>query len=272
VPAPTLTPQLFAILRAVVEERTGLHYDHDNQDLFAERVFTRVHDRGFDSPLDYYYHLRYDDADGAEMQRLADALVVNETYFFRELDQLEVAADLLAERARAGKGQVRAWSAACATGEEPLSLAMLLDARGALDRVELVASDISTRALERARSGRYGPRSIRSAPPRALERWIERDGATIIVRPELVARIRWLRWNLVDPPAHPALGPFDVILCRNALIYFTDERVAKVVEGLVQRLLPGGALFVGVSESLMRLRTTLSCEERGGIFYYRRPA
>lgn len=268
-----LSPQVFSLLAGLVEERTGLHHGLDRRDLFAERVSTRAVERGLDTLLDYYYVLRYDDPDGAEMQHLVEALVVHETYLLRELDQLEVAADLLAERARAA-GSARAWSAACATGEEPLSLAMLLDARGVLDRVELVASDVSGRALARAQEGRYGPRALRAPPPPPLERWVDRwverrpDG--LVVRRELIDRVRWRRVNLLDGAARRALGAFDVVLCRNVLIYFADDAARRVVQGIVEQLAPGGALFVGVSESLVRLRLPLECVERGGVFHYRR--
>ncbi|MCO5166345.1 MAG: protein-glutamate O-methyltransferase CheR [Planctomycetes bacterium] len=263
-----LTPPVFSILSALVEERTGLHHGLDKRDLLAERASSRALERGLDSLLDYYYLLRYDDPDGGELQQLVEALVVQETFLFRELDQLEVAADLLAERARAAGG-ARAWSAACATGEEPLSLAMLLAARGALDRVELVATDVSERALARAREGRYGPRALRAAPPRALDPWVERAGDRLVVRRELIERVRWGRLNLLDAEGRRALGRFDVILCRNVLIYFADATARGVVQGLVDRLAPDGALFVGVSESLLRLRLPLECVERGGVFYYR---
>lgn len=268
-PPLDLPPAVFAILAGLIEERTGLHHAVDKRDLLAERATARALERGLDSLLDYYYLLRYDDEEGHELQRLVESLVVQETYFFRELDQLEVAADLLAERARA-QGRARVWSAACASGEEPLSLAMLLAERGALDRVELVASDISARSLERARQGRFGARALRAPPPRrVLDPWVTREGEGLVVRRDLVDRIDWRIVNLLDPPPPSTLGGFDVIMCRNVLIYFTDDTVRRVVDELSARLVPGGALFAGVSESLLRLGGSLQWAERGGVYYYR---
>lgn len=268
-PPLDLPPAVFAILAGLIEERTGLHHGLDKRDLLAERATARALDRGLDSLLDYYYLLRYDDEEGHELQRLVESLVVQETYFFRELDQLEVAADLLAERARE-QGRARAWSAACASGEEPLSLAMLLAERGVLDRVELVASDISARSLDRARQGRFGVRALRGPPPRhVMDPWVTREADRLVVRPELVARIDWRIVNLLAPPPLATLGGFDAIMCRNVLIYFTDETVRRVVDDLAARLVPGGALFAGVSESLLRLGSSLQWAERAGVYFYR---
>jgi chemotaxis protein methyltransferase CheR len=167
----------------------------------------------------------------------------------------------------------RIWSAACATGEEPLTLAMLLTERGILAGVELVASDISARALQRAQRGVHSPRSVRDgAPPELAARFLRRapDGT---VRPDsgLAEAIRWRQVNLADPAQVASVGPADVILCRNVLIYFRDETAVQVVSRLEGALPPGGVLLVGVSESLLRFGTGLICEEHGNVFLYRKP-
>jgi chemotaxis protein methyltransferase CheR len=166
----------------------------------------------------------------------------------------------------------RVWCAACSTGEEPLSLAMLLDQHGILPKVELVATDISTAALARARAGRHSRRSLRHVPSPALaHKWLSVEDSGITVLPELSQAIDWRHVNLFDTEAVAALGRFDVILCRNVLIYFRDQLVSRVVGSLRERLRDDGALFVGVSESLMRFGNALECEERAGVFLYRKP-
>src|SRR3954447_8337457 len=113
---------VFAILSALVEERAGLHYGSGDQEIFLEKVAVRAAETGFDSLLDYYYYLRYDPGGEAEIEKLIDALVVNETYFFRELQPLRVLVErFVAPAVRAGH-RPRIWSAPCATGEEPLTL------------------------------------------------------------------------------------------------------------------------------------------------------
>lgn len=263
---------MLAILAALVEERTGLHYGLLDRSLLAEKAGARAVEAGFESLLDYYYFLRYDAAAGEELDALIDALVVGETYFFRELPPLQAVAETAAELV-VGGARPRIWSAACATGEEPLTLAMLLDAGGLLGRVDLLASDISLRALRRAGIGRHGPRSVRDGAPRELvERYLRRepDGA-VRVEPRIVEAVQWRRVNLHDDAQVRAVGPVDVVLCRNALIYFRDETAVRVVERLSRVLVPGGVLLVGVSESLLRFGTQLACEERGSVFLYRKP-
>jgi chemotaxis protein methyltransferase CheR len=267
---PKLTPQVFSILSHLVEERSGLHYELADLELIADKVWQRVVERGFDSFLDYYYFLKYDAAGAEELDALIETLTVHETYFFRETDQLQVLVDATLAPAIAAGERPRVWCAACATGEEPLTLAMLLAERGMLGDVQLVASDISQRALARARSGAFGGRSLRALPPHVLGRWLDGTPAQVRVRPALAESIRWERINLVDRPAVSALGQFDVILCRNVLIYFTDDTAARVVDTLGGALRPGGFLLVGVSESLLRFGTSLRCEERGGAFFYQK--
>jgi chemotaxis protein methyltransferase CheR len=274
-----LSPQLFAILSALVEERLGLHYGHEDVRVFSDKLLGAMTDAGFDSPLDYYYSLRYDDPSGAETDALADALVVNETYFFRELDALRVAIPHVIAPAIAKRGRARIWSAGCATGEEPITIAILLQDAGLLQRTDIVASDISGRALSRARNGIYGQRSLRAigaeapADVRALaDRWIVRNEASDapvarVARP-IVDAIDYRRLNLLDPDAVAMLGTFDLILCRNVLIYFKDDTVQRVVSSLCRALVPDGRIVVGASESLLRFGTLLHCEERGGAFFY----
>jgi chemotaxis protein methyltransferase CheR len=271
--ALTLSPQVFTILSALVEERCGLHYDEADRELLAHKVAPRALEAGFESMLDYYYFMRYDPAGPAELDALVNALVVGETYFFREADQLEVlVSEILEPRLRAG-GRPRVWSAACSTGEEPLTLAMMLAGRRLLDDVRIVATDISARSLDRARRGLFGRRSIRSQPPPGYALpYLELAGDEVRVAPGLIERIDWLRVNLMSDQEVAAIPEADVILCRNVLIYFTDDVAHKVVRRLSARLAHGGTLFVGVSESLLRYGTALACEERHGVFFYRKVA
>ena len=268
---PSLSPQLFAIFAALVEESCGLHYGPNDHGLFAAKLEAHAADLGHESLLDYYYRLRYDDPGGAERTRLIEALLVHETFFFRELPALEQLVDShLAEVIRT-RGAARVWSAACATGEEPYTLAMLLDARGLLDRVELVATDVSAPAVARATAGRHGRRALRDGHPAALAaRYLDSTAAGVTVTPRIRQAVRFGVLNLLDTAAIDALGRFDAILCRNVLIYFRDELVVRVTEHLAGALAADGLLAVGVSESLLRFGTVLTCEERGRSFFYRK--
>jgi chemotaxis protein methyltransferase CheR len=265
-----LSPQVFAILSALVEERTGLHYDLRELSLFAERISGRATERGFESLLDYYYFLRYDDAADAELALLVEALVVNETYFFRELSALKVVVNELLPPLLARGTRPRIWCAACSSGEEPLTLAMLLDEAKLLDQVTIIASDISARVLAQAKEGVYRRRSLRSLPPGVLGRWLEGDENGVRVAPHIARAISWRRVNLVDEHEPLELGTFDLIICRNVLIYFRDQTIEKVVERFWRQLEPDGYLAVGASESLLRFKVPFACHEQGGAFFYRK--
>ena len=265
-----LSPPVFAILSALIEERTGIHYSIDDAPLLADKLVPRVAERGLESLLDYYYFLRYDPGADAEFAQLVEALVVNETYFFRELPALKnIAETWVPELLRAGM-RPRIWCAACATGEEPLTLAMLLDAAGCLDAVTLLASDISARALAQAREGVYFRRSLRALPPEAVGRWLTQLPNGMQVERRLTDAIDFRRVNLVEEAQVAALGKFDIVICRNVLIYFSDTTVEAVLASLTRALAPNGRLVVGTSESLLRFESALACEERGGSFYYRK--
>jgi chemotaxis protein methyltransferase CheR len=269
--SPALSAQVFAILGALIEEKTGLHYRPDDRALLADKLAPRLAEAGFETFLDYYYFLRYDAAGAGEIDSLVDALVVGETYLFRENDQLvAMIEEVIAPRVAAGQ-RPRIWSAACATGEEPYSIAMLLASRGLLARTELVASDISPRALARARSGRLGRRALRHDPPRDVSGYFTRlETGELEMNPVIHRAVDFHRVSLIDADAIARLGAFDVILCRNVLIYFDDDTARRVIDGLTAALVPGGTLLVGVSESLLRLGTSLVSEERRGVFMYRR--
>lgn len=263
-----LSSAVFTILSGLIEERLGLYFSAQDAEILAEKASPRALERGFDSLLDYYYYLRYDAGAAEELERLAEALVVNETYIGRELDQLTALVELLLPPLLAERDKVRIWSAACSTGEEPFTLAGMLDDRGLLPRVELWATDISERVLSVAQRGKFSGRSLR-ALPLAASGWLERDGGVASVKPELLRAVRFRKLNLSDRAAVQGMGKMDVVLCRNVLIYFRDSTIKAVVESLASTLNPGGYLLIGASESLLRFGAALRCEEHGGAFFYR---
>lgn len=266
-----MSAQVFTIFSGLLEDRIGLCYSAAERELLGYKLSTRAIEAGFYSLLDYYYHLRYDDPQGIELSALTDTLVINETFFFRELAALERLVEFEVAPRCARKQKPRIWCAASSTGEEPFTLAMLLAERGLLDQVELVATDISQRALARARRGVHGRRSLREGYPAKLAgKYLQIDHDAVRVAPAILSAVRFQGLNLLDETAVTKLGWFDAILCRNVLIYFRDERTQRIIRQLAAVLNPGGVLLVGVSESLLRFGTALVCEERGGSFFYRK--
>jgi chemotaxis protein methyltransferase CheR len=260
------------LLRDLIHERTGLYYENGKSDLLADKLAPLVVERGFNSMLDYYYLLKYDAKAGDEWRRVMDALSVQETYFGREADQVRALVDVIVPEyfSTARATPLRIWSAACATGEEPLSIAMALDEKGWFERapIEIYASDASAAAIARARRGVYRERSFRGLAPQLREKYFTegRDGWR--VAPELQSRVRWSVANLMVESDVARLATASVIFCRNVFIYFSQDSIRRAV-GTFSRLMPTpGYLFVGAAESLLRLTTDFDFQEIGNAFVY----
>lgn len=195
---------------------------------------------------------------------LIEAVAVHETFFFRQredLDAIDWHALLAGARVR-GTSQMRVWVAGCSTGEEAYTLALLaIDALGAQPPVALLATDLSAAALRRAQEGRYGPRAVRNLEARHRERHFAPAGAReISVGAELRALVELRQHNLVAEP--PPEGPFDLILCRNVLIYFDTATVERVVRTLEGALAPGGMLLLGAADRLCQPRAAAAARAR----------
>jgi chemotaxis protein methyltransferase CheR len=200
---------------------------------------------------------------------LVEHAVVGETYFFRHPEQLAALShQLLAQRPL--DRPLRAWSAGCATGEEPYTLAMmLLEAGRAAAEDQILGSDVSSRALEAARAGHYGEWSLRQLAPELRTRFFVPAGRRLAVVPEVRRRVEFRRHNLVRD--RPPLGGFDLILCRNVLVYFTAQTAAAVLTRLADALRPGGWLLVGPLEVALAAPGALDRLEVQGATLLRRP-
>jgi chemotaxis protein methyltransferase CheR len=258
-----------ALLRDLIHERTGLFYDNARLDQLSDRLAPRVTERGFDTFLDYYYLLKYDPASAEEWRAVMDALSVPETYFWREADQLKALVDvIIPDLWRSAGRRVRVWCVPCASGEEPLTLAMMLDQRGALDTVAIEASDASPAALEAARAGAYRERAFRSLAADIRERYFTRDGSRWRIDPALTRQIVWSRVNLLDAAEVMPRARAEIILCRNVFIYFSDSSIRRVVEMFGSAMPTPGYLCVGAAESLLRLTNIFDLEQVGDAFIY----
>lgn len=235
-------------LAAAVERRAGLAIGRDVER--AEVVFDlAAREAGLSKHGLATRALKDPDA----LDALVDALTVGETYLFRDPGQFEflrqeAIPDVLARRGETHP--LRIWSAGCASGEEAWSLAMVL-ARAGLDNAQVHATDVSRPALEKARRALYGPWSFRGSGETLAQPWLERDGNEWRVPANLRGRVEFARHNLAwDPLPSPARGlwGFDVIFCRNVLLYFSEETVERVFRGLHACLAVGGWLFLGASD------------------------
>lgn len=261
-----------AILADLIHDRLGLRYDASQLDQVADRLAPLVVARGLGSFMDYYYILKYSE-DSEEWGRVMDALAINETYFWREIDQLRAVVEHIVPEVveRTGGRPLRIWSVPCATGEEPLTIAMLLDERGWFERapIEIVGSDASPGAVGRARAGVYGTRAFRNLSPALRERYFSQtDERTWTVSPSLHNRVRFDIVNLMDADAVALHARVPIICCRNVFIYFSDRSIRRAVDVFARSMTDPGVLCVGASESLLRLATRFDLREIGGAFMY----
>lgn len=251
----------FRFLSELVRRESGIHLTEAKRTLLSGRLSRRLRSLGMESVAAYCKHLRAD-AGGRELVHLIDAVATNETRFFREPDRLDYLKEkvfpLWKQRgaASASARHLRVWSAACSTGEEPYTLAMLL-----LDEfpaesgwsLEILATDISTTVLARARAAVWPIARSTDVPRELLRRYMLRgsgDCAGLMkAGPALRSSVNFRRVNLTAP-GYPVAGPFDLIFCRNVLIYFDQETKVRVVGSLLDRLAPDGFLFSGHAESL----------------------
>jgi len=265
-----LSGSVTPVLRDLIHQRLGLFYEANQFDHVADRLAPLIVARGLGSFMDYYYFLKYSE-DDREWLNVIDALAVHETYFWREIDQLRAVVDcVVPELAGRNTPTLKLWSVPCATGEEPLTLAMLLAEAGWFDRVhiELLASDASPDAIARAKTGTYGQRSFRSLPPALREKYFVARDNQWTVDPDLQRRISYDVVNLVDESEVHRHASAPIIVCRNVFIYFSEQSIRRAV-GVFERDMPvPGYLCVGASESLLRRTVTFELQDVGGAFMY----
>jgi chemotaxis protein methyltransferase CheR len=254
---------------------TGMIFGQNKRYYIQRRVADRIVKSGMTSTRAYLALLGVDER---ERQQLINAFAVNETYFYREDHQFAALADEILPQIIAGKRPgdlVRIWSMPCATGDEAYSIAIwLLENWPLVDayNVEIIGSDIDSAALEQARAGRYAARALARLSPELVDRYFEpehRHRRKII--DDLRESVRFTPANLFDRASLAGLGKFDVILCRNLLIYFDDASRAAAAANLYDCLYPGGFLCLGHSESMARISDRFAMVRLNDAIVYRRP-
>ena len=275
----SLTGEEYDALRAFLAQAAGLVFDDSRKESMAYSVAERLRGSGARDVASYLALLE----DPAERQRLLDEVTIQETHFFRNPPQVRalrqhVLPELLRHAETRGR-RVRIWSAGCSTGEEPYSIAMIL--RELLPTttgwdVKVIATDVSSRALEAARTGRYGTRAVQLASPDELARFFQPSGdGGQVVRPEVRELVEFRHHNLVTEPVPFAHSErIDLVLCRNVTIYFGRDTTRALMQRLHHALRDGGYLFLGHSETLWQISEDFRLVSLGtgdsAAFVYRR--
>ncbi len=255
----------FRHLRDFIYERSGLFFTDAKRAVLEGRVQRRLRALGISSPTEYLRRLHGPESAAGELLELLDVVATHETSFFRDRAQLDGFRRRVLPRALAAaerRRRLRIWSAACSSGEEPYTLAMIvlevLGPEASRWDVSVLGTDLSRSMIARAVEGKYGPYSFRSAPAYYVQKYFEIVAPeTFRVRPGVRSLVEFRLLNFADAPAMRAMRGYHVVFCRNALIYFDQEAKRRCVGHLVDALEPGGYLFVGPCETAPGLSETL---------------
>jgi chemotaxis protein methyltransferase CheR len=267
-----VTPGVHTLLRDLIHEHTGIFFEPERFDTLLDKLHSRAGERGCHSYLDYYYVLKEEEPGSPEWLRVIDAFSVQETYFWREVAQIRVLVDIVVPAwFKRHKLPLHIWSAGCATGEEPTSIAIALREAGWSNLpIAIHASDASEAALDKARAGVYRERSFRSLPAELRAKYFDppAEGGMSRLRRELLHPISYQRANLVVPAEIAHRADVPVIFCRNVFIYFSHDAIRRTVATFAAHMPADSHLFVGASESLRKLTADFDLREIGPAFAY----
>jgi chemotaxis protein methyltransferase CheR len=274
-----LTGSEFRALRDLIYEKSGITLSDSKTQLVASRLARRLRARGLPNYGAYYELVMRQDPDGAELREMLNAITTNKTDFFREKHHFDFLVQnflprFIEQARRTGERRLRVWSAGCSTGEEPYTLSMVIQTafpQGGGFSLDLLATDLDTQVLERARGGVYAEETIEPVPAEMQKRFFRRgtgaNAGKVRVADALRDCITFKQLNFVEQP-WPVQGPFDLVFCRNVMIYFNANTQRGIVESFAQRLRPDGYLFIGHSETLNGLNELY--EPLRGTIYRRR--
>jgi chemotaxis protein methyltransferase CheR len=265
-----VNPPDYEYLRKLLKERSGLDLSADKQYLIESRLLPLARKAGLSGIPELVQKLQ--GGSSALITSVVEAMTTNETFFFRDKVPFDHFRDTIMPeilKARASRRSVRIWCAAGSTGQEPYSLAMTLKEMGAALtgwRVEIIATDLSQEVLEKAKAGVYSQFEVqRGLPIQMLMKYFKQTGETWQVNPDLRAMIQHRQLNLLQDFSH--LGTFDVIFCRNVLIYFDQETKLHIFNRLARQIEPDGFLVLGAAETVVGLTDTFRpIADRRGLY------
>ncbi|RLB97127.1 MAG: chemotaxis protein [Deltaproteobacteria bacterium] len=268
----------FMTFRNLVYDRCGINFESKKIYFVKKRLISRMEALEIATVEDYLRYLKFRDPKRTEFQELLNLLTTNETYMFREFDQLAVfAEDCLEEvcekKKKLGNNQIRIWCAGCSTGEEAYTLAIILmEMLEPLSdwNIKITATDIDTKVLSMAQKGEYSSRAVKDVPDEYLEQYLRITGGSFAVKSIVKKHITFTHLNLMDTNQLKSAGLFDFVFCRNVLIYFDEASRKEVVSQFYEHLDPGGFVFLGHSESIGRISSSFTLRKMGGMIMYQK--
>ncbi len=252
-----LSDNVFNKLKDLIYEISGIYFSGQKKYLLETRLSKRLSVLNLPNFEDYYNYLKYSLSKDREIKELLNSVTTNETSFFRNMPQLEVFVDILKQVVQAAGNnadkKIRIWSAACSTGEEPYTIGILIKENFPSSDIkfEIAGSDISEQVISSAKKGIYGSYTLRNTPPAILNKYFDRIGDdSYSIKDEIKKIAAFHNVNLMNAKEVKKLNEFDVVLCRNVIIYFDTESKKKAITNIYESLKTGGYLFLGHSESL----------------------
>ena len=274
--ASTVSQDDFLKFQEYFYRKTGIRFEDTKRYFVDKRLVERMGHTGSANFREYFSKLRFE-ADGTELQALVNLMTVNETYFFREDYQFDCLVNSILPEIVARKknrSPIRIWALPSSSGEEAYTIAMCLIERWpGIDShdVEIISSDIDTNILTQARAGLYSARSTMHVPESYLRKYFKKTAAGFQIDDTLRNAVEFTRVNLQDPADVKPYRNFDVIFCRNLLIYFDDVSRKQAAETFYDALRPGGFILLGHSESMSRISSLFRVRKFEDAIVYQRP-
>jgi chemotaxis protein methyltransferase CheR len=272
-----LSDDVFNKLKELIYGISGIFFSEQKKYLLETRLSKRLSVLNLSNFEDYYNFLKYSPDKNREIKELLNSITTNETSFYRDMPQLQVFVDILKQVVQPGTScaskKVRIWSAACSTGEEPYTLALLIKENMFSSNIkfEITGSDISEQVLDSARKGVYGSYTLRNATQAVLSKYFDKIGGDLYeIKDEIKKMTSFHNVNLMDSKEVKNLNEFDIVLCRNVIIYFDIESKKKSIENIYGSLKTGGYLFLGHSESLHSITSLFKLVGLGKTPLYRK--
>jgi chemotaxis protein methyltransferase CheR len=261
----------FVELKDIIYRSSAISFSDSKKYLLENRLTKRLQELNFSTFKDYIYYLKYNIKKKEEMEVLLNLVTINETYFLRERGQMDyMIKTVIPEMLAGGKRSVKIWSSASSSGEEPYSMAILLNESGLLSKanIEIYASDINTEVLEIAKKAEYRSVSFRGVPPQIVDKYFKKDGFAFRLDPMIANQVKFFQGNLLSPLVASKVGKADIIFCRNVLIYFDIDAKIKVIDTFHKALNDPGFLFLGHSETLNKISDRFQMKNFGGGIVY----
>ncbi len=276
-PNINLSDEIFYKLKNLIYDISGIYFNEQKKYLLETRLSRRLSILDLPNFEDYYNYLKYSPKRKSEIKELLNSVTTNETSFFRDLPQLDVFIDVLKQIVPAPSinpnKKIRIWSAGCSTGEEPYTIAIMIKENFPFSNVkfDIIGSDISEHVLDSAKRGVYNSYTLRNASENIIAKYFNKiDDDSFALKDEIKHMTGFYNVNLVDAKEVKNLDIFDIVLCRNVIIYFDDESKKMAISNIYESLKIGGHLFLGHSESLHFISTSFKLVGFGKTPLYRK--